>query len=211
MTAKPVLIIVGADKGGVGKTTITRALLDFLDARGINNRAFDTENEVPGGALKRFFPDRTEIVDLADSDGQMKVFDTLGAAVTVIDIRAGLLSPTLKMLSEIGFLDPARFTIIVLHVVGNNLQSIDEIAGVAERLAGLRHVIVGNRVNDTKFAFPPNAIDIPMLNPKAAEAVDQANAPFGVFAKGGPSPVLSGILGHWLARVFAQFEAAKLP
>ena len=27
---KPTLILVGADKGGVGKTTVSRALLDFF-------------------------------------------------------------------------------------------------------------------------------------------------------------------------------------
>jgi hypothetical protein len=208
---KPSLIIVGADKGGVGKTTVTRALIDYLDASGIANRAFDTENEVPGGVLKRFFPDRVEIVDLADSDGQMRVFDTLGANVTVVDIRAGLLSPTLKMLGEIGFLDPSRFSITVLHVVGNNQQSIVEVQPIAARLAGLRHIIVGNRVNDTKFTFPPGALDVPMLSARAAEAVDQSNLPFSLFAKGGPSAVLSGAVKFWLDRVFAQFRAAQLP
>ena len=30
--AKPAVIIVGADKGGVGKTTVARTLLDYLAA-----------------------------------------------------------------------------------------------------------------------------------------------------------------------------------
>lgn len=92
-------LCLGADKGGVGKTTVTRAFLDFLDAHGVSNRAFDTENEVAEGVRKRFFPERTEIVNLRDSDDQMKVFDTIsGATATVIDVRAGLLSPTLQLL-----------------------------------------------------------------------------------------------------------------
>jgi cellulose biosynthesis protein BcsQ len=33
--AKPVVIVVGADKGGVGKTTVSRTLLDYFDANGI--------------------------------------------------------------------------------------------------------------------------------------------------------------------------------
>jgi ABC-type uncharacterized transport system ATPase subunit len=99
MHSKPVIFVVGADKGGVGKTTVTRAFLDFLDARGVSNRAFDTENEVAEGVRKRFFPERTEIVNLRDSDDQMKVFDTIsGATATVIDVRAGLLSPTRQLL-----------------------------------------------------------------------------------------------------------------
>ncbi|WP_022722954.1 hypothetical protein [Rhodopseudomonas sp. B29] len=212
MTTKPVLIIVGADKGGVGKTTITRALLDYLDASGVANRAFDTENEVPGGVLKRFYPERTEIVDLRDSDGQMRVFDTLNAlTVTVIDIRAGVLSPTLQLLTDIGFLDPDKYAITVLHVLGNNQASIDEIKPVAARLAaGARHVAVGNRINATKFAFPADALDVPMLGAAAAEAVDKADMPFAAFAKENASAVLRGTVRTWLDRVFAQFAGAKV-
>ena len=51
---KPTLILVGADKGGVGKTTISRALLDFFARKNVLTRAFDTEN--PRGSLKRFYP-----------------------------------------------------------------------------------------------------------------------------------------------------------
>ena len=40
---KPTLIMVGADKGGVGKTTISRAILDFLARKNVLARAFDTE------------------------------------------------------------------------------------------------------------------------------------------------------------------------
>src|SRR6478672_9259897 len=78
--AKPAVIIVGADKGGVGKTTVSRT-----------------------GTLKRFHPDVTEVVDMTAIPDQMKVFDTLNAtdaSVTVIDVRAGLLSPTLRALRD---------------------------------------------------------------------------------------------------------------
>jgi 2-phosphoglycerate kinase len=38
--AKPVVIVVGADKGGVGKTTVARTLLDYFSANHIASRAF---------------------------------------------------------------------------------------------------------------------------------------------------------------------------
>ena len=41
---KPTLILVGADKGGVGKTTISRSLMDYFSRKNILTRAFDTEN-----------------------------------------------------------------------------------------------------------------------------------------------------------------------
>ena len=40
--AKPVVIVVGADKGGVGKTTVSRTLLDYFSANNVPTRAFDT-------------------------------------------------------------------------------------------------------------------------------------------------------------------------
>src|SRR5258708_13492087 len=107
--AKPVVIVVGADKGGVGKTTVSRTLLDYFSANNVPTRAFDTES--PRGTLKRFHPEITEIVDMTTTSDQMKIFDTLNAAipsVTVIDVRAGLMSPALASLRDIGFLDPAQ-------------------------------------------------------------------------------------------------------
>jgi len=48
---KPAVILIGADKGGVGKTTVARTLLDYFDASHIPTRAFDTET--PGGRKPR--------------------------------------------------------------------------------------------------------------------------------------------------------------
>ena len=68
------VILVGADKGGVGKTTTCRGLLDYLIERNVLSRAFDTET--PRGTLQRFHPDITEIVDLSQTAGQMRIIDT---------------------------------------------------------------------------------------------------------------------------------------
>ena len=40
---KSTVILVGADKGGVGKTTLSRALVDYLGRKGVSVRCFDTE------------------------------------------------------------------------------------------------------------------------------------------------------------------------
>ena len=73
--AKPAVILVGADKGGVGKTTVARTLLDYFTAHQVPMRAFDTE--APKGTLKRFHPDLTDVVDMTKVPDQMKIFDTL--------------------------------------------------------------------------------------------------------------------------------------
>src|SRR6185312_10839010 len=134
----PNLVIIGADKGGVGKTMITRTVVDYFVSKGLVWRAIDTES--PDGVLKRFYPAKTEVVDLSRSDGQMQVLDTLkSAAVTIIDMRAGLLSSTLKMLAEIGFLNgvaEGKLKITVLHVIGSSQASFAEIQSTAKLVAG---------------------------------------------------------------------------
>ena len=39
--SKPAVILVGADKGGVGKTMITRTLLDYFEARNVRRDGGD--------------------------------------------------------------------------------------------------------------------------------------------------------------------------
>ena len=153
--AKPVVILVGADKGGVGKTTVTRTLLDYFVAHNVPTRAFDTES--PRGTLKRFHPDVTEVVDVTTIPDQMKIFDTLGnaeAKVTVIDVRAGLLSTTLQALRDIGFLDivkKGQVTFAVFHILGPSIASLDEIAETAAFVGDARYFLVKNFINNTSF------------------------------------------------------------
>lgn len=50
------MILIGADKGGVGKTTVARVTADYLQARGANGRLYDTE--LGRGDLARFATSR---------------------------------------------------------------------------------------------------------------------------------------------------------
>ena len=217
----PHVVIIGADKGGVGKTTITRTLIDYYNARGITNRAFDTE--APAGVLKRFHPEKTKVVDLSQSDGQMTVFDTVRETqITLIDIRAGLLSQTLRTLSEIGFLDgikEGRLRISVLHVIGSSQASFDEIAATASLVEGARHHLVVNHTNDSKFIglsddlkkVGASLIEIAKLNELAAETVDKVGSGFEAFVSNPDySETLRGYVRAWLRRSFLAYDHAGL-
>ena len=234
--AKPVVIVVGADKGGVGKTTVSRTLLDYFSANNVPTRAFDTE--FPRGTLKRFHPALTEIVDITTTPDQMKIFDTLNAAspsVTVIDVRAGLLSPSLVALRDIGFLDAAKsgqITFAVFHILGPSIASLDEIAETANFMQGAKYFLVKNFINNTSFFEWDQAtynsyfhrikdateLTIPKLNEMAYEQVEVASVPFLKFVanKGAAdeaanySFVLRGYVRHWLSNVWTEFDRIKL-
>jgi hypothetical protein len=234
--AKPAVILVGADKGGVGKTTVARTLIDYFGAHNVPLRAFDTES--PRGTLKRFHPDLTEVVDVTQVADQMKIFDTLGNdvnKVTVIDVRAGLLSPTLKALGEIGLLDSAKkgqITFVVFHILGPSIASLEEIAETANTVGDANYFLVKNFVNSTTFfEWDPATynsyfkrikgaaeISVPKLNEMAYEQVEVASTPFVGFvankdARGenaNYSFVLRGYVRHWLGNVWGEYDRVNL-
>ena len=234
--ARPAVILVGADKGGVGKTTIARTLLDYFGAHNTPTRAFDTES--PRGTLKRFHPGVTEVVDVNSVPDQMKIFDTLGnaeAKVTIIDVRAGLLSSTLQALNDIGFIESAKkgqITFAVFHILGPSIASLEEIAETSRFVGDASYFLVKNHINDTPFfEWDPATYDsyckhikraeeitIPKLNEMACEQVEVAGAPYVSFvanknAKGEASNysfVLRGYVRHWLGNVWGEYDRVKL-
>jgi len=234
--AKPAVIIIGADKGGVGKTTVARTLLDYFSAHQVPTRAFDTE--APRGTLKRFFPETTDVVDMTFVPDQMKIFDTLNSAeasVTLIDVRAGLMSPTLKALRDIGFIEAAKkgqITFAVFHILGPSIASLDEIAETAAYLGDARYFMVKNFINNTHFFEWDEAthasyfnkikdaveITIPKLNEMATEQVELASVPYVSFIgnkkpNGEPAAysfVLRGYVRHWLGNVWAEYDRIAL-
>ena len=234
--ARPAVVVVGADKGGVGKTTVSRTLLDYFSAHSVPTRAFDTE--APRGTLKRFHPEVTDVVDVTSISDQMRIFDTIGTAeakVTVIDVRAGLLSPTLRALRDIGFLElvkDGKLTFAVFHILGPSIASLDEIEETYGFVNDARYFLVKNLINNTSFfewdqttynsyfkKFKDAVeITIPKLNEMTFERVDLASVPFLTFiankdARGTAASysfVLRGYAHNWLGKVWAEYDRIKL-
>jgi hypothetical protein len=231
---KPAIILVGADKGGVGKTTVARTLLDYFDANNLPTRVYDTE--CPRGTLKRFHPEITDVVDVTAVTDQMRIFDTLSSSnLTLIDIRAGLLSTTLRSLQNIGFFEAARtgqVNVSIFHILGPSIASLDEIGEVAPFIADGSYFLVKNFVNNSNYFDWDRAtydsyfkqvkdareIVVPHLNEMAYEQVELASVPFVTFvadknATGKPAAnsfVLRGYTRHWLGQVSSEYDRVKL-
>ena len=233
---KPAVVLIGADKGGVGKTAVARTLLDYFAHHHVRARAFDTE--VPRGTLKRFHPNVTDVVDINYVPDQMRIFDTVNstdATVSLIDVRAGLLSPTLRALRNIGFIEAAKkgeITFVVFHILGPSIASLDEIAETAAYLGDAKYFMVKNSINNAHFfewdeathaayfKTVPRAVEItiPKLVEMATEQVELASVPFATFIankKQGGDPasysfVLRGYVRHWLGNVWAEYDRVGL-
>jgi hypothetical protein len=233
---KPTLIVIGADKGGVGKTTVARTMLNYFADNNVLARAFDTE--FPRGTLRRFHPDATEVVDITQTPDQMRILDTLNTAqvkVTVMDTRAGALTTSLHALREVGFLDAVKageFNLALFHILGPSIASLAEIAETAPFVADASYFLVKNYVNDsTFFDWDPatsqayfgkvksaSEVTIPKLNAMAYEQVEIAGVPFSTFvanktAAGEPAQhsfTLRGYVRTWQSRNAEEFDRIHL-
>jgi hypothetical protein len=233
---KPSIILIGADKGGVGKTTLSRAILDYLAANNVLARAFDTET--PRGTLERFHPGETVVVDLTSVADQMKIVDTLETAeikVSVIDVRAGGMITALQALRDMGFLEAVaagEFNFVVFHVLGSSIASLREIDEIAPYVENAHYFLVKNHVNDTTFfdwdpqthrkyfekVTAAGEITIPKLNELAYEQVEIAGSPYSTFianqdAEGEPanhSFVLRGYVRTWTGRIADELDRIGL-
>lgn len=221
--SKPLVIMVGADKGGVGKTTVSRALDDYLHHRKAVRAVFD--GEYPNGDLRQF-SDVAEVVDLTSIDDQMKMFDQL-QGVTLIDIKAGLFTETLSALQRTGLLDDVRgggFNLALLHVLGPSAASLAEIAEITTKLgSGALHLLVKNYINEAGFKeweadarfkaalSGSPALTIPHLQARASTEVQRRGMSFGTFAADpSQSRMLAGYVKAWLNETFAAFTGAGL-
>lgn len=221
----PLISIVGAEKGGVGKTTFSNVLLGYFDERGIQCRAWDSES--PKGNLKRSFPNRAEVVDLETVDGQVAVFDTLQQSpATLIDMRAGILTDTVSLLHTLGCVRLAEQGLIRLalfHMIGNSVASFQELADIAKSLgSGVKHfVVVNHHTNDASFFEHIDGvskdvlngsivINVPKLATRAMEFVDEAAMPFREFGRD-PNRSFTGrgFVNAWLEKIYPQLDNAS--
>jgi hypothetical protein len=221
--SKPLVIVVGADKGGTGKTTVSRALDDYMRYRQVGCKVYD--GQWPKGDLRQF-AEASEIIDMQSINDQMRVFDRL-SGVTLIDIKGGQFTEVLGALSRTGMLDDVRagrFNLLLLHVLGPNAASLAEVAAISAQLGeGATHLLVKNYVNeggfkewdsDPRFSDFLNVanrvVTIPHLEARACTEVQRLGQPFGTFIETSESRMLAGYVRAWLREVFGAFTGAGI-
>ena len=166
----------------------------------------------------------------------MRIFDTVSNEnVTVIDVRSGLLSPTLRALRDVGFLDSVKkdqVGLVVFHILGASVSSLNEIEETSAFTDDATYFLVKNFINNTSFfewdqvthasyftkVKEATEVTIPKLNEMAFEQVELAAVPFVSFVankapNGDPanySFVLRGYVRHWLGKVWNEYDRIKL-
>ncbi|MGA9894028.1 MAG: hypothetical protein WBQ55_17140 [Xanthobacteraceae bacterium] len=214
------LYIVASQHPRVGKTLVARLLIEYFRLSGRPIVGYDLDPREP--ALAAHFLSRVWPVDIADTQGQMALFDRLVAdnwRTTVLDIGYGLCEQFFQVMPEIGFeQEAARRGIvpIVLFITDSAPTTVRRYGELRARLPRTMFVPVDNEATSFMFIpndFPPTrpecgAIRIPRLSPIVRGVIDRPGFSFaGYLGKrpGGPTEVHT-----WIDTIFSEFRELEL-
>src|SRR5580700_4804000 len=187
------LYIVASPRPRVGKTLIARLLTEFFRSSGRALIGYDLDPREP--TFAGYFPDLVATMNIADTPGQMALFDRLLAGVprtTIIDLGYGLFEQFFDVMTEIGFVNEARRRETTAFVPVHN----EAVSVMYE-----------------KADFPPSrgeygVIRIPRLSAIVRGVVDRPSFSFGAYMTdrpGGPTEIHS-----WIGTIFSEFRELEL-
>lgn len=126
MSRTPVFI-VSSPRPQVGKTLLSRLLVEFLLLQRGDVQAFDINVKEP--SLVDFLPDVTETADVTDTQGKMELMDRLivnDGLGKVVDLGYHAFDEFFRMIEEIGFMkeaDRRGVDAIVMYMADTDVMS----------------------------------------------------------------------------------------
>lgn len=220
MAEQTPLYIIASPRPRVGKTLLARLLIEFFRHANRPLVAYDLNPREP--ALAGRFPDLTWTIDIADTRGQMALFDQLigsGSAARVIDLGYGPFDQFFAVMGEIGFVAEARrrqIEPIVLYLTDRAPSTVRAYAQLRQRLETTTFVPVHNEAVSVTFDkedYPPSRpecrlIRIPRLSPIVRGVIDRPSFSFRAYMTdrpGGPTEI-----HDWIAAIFAEIRELEL-
>jgi hypothetical protein len=213
------VMIVCSPRPRVGKTLVARLLVEFFLAENRPVSAFDVNPNDP--VLSDYLPSYTEPGSVADTRGQMALFDRLivnDGTPKVVDVATEQFEAFFDALSAIGFVEAAAtrsIDTVVLFVAENHRRSVEAYRRIQQELPAATLVPVHNEVIDTYGApvlMHPTAgvhpVQIPHLPPYLLGVVRKPGFSFSKFLK---RPVEFPTLLHkWISQPFIGFRDLEL-
>lgn len=226
MKGRTPLYIVCSPRPRVGRTLVSRLLVDFCLMEGRPVAAFDFGGEPP--SLADYLPGYTEKADVAGIEGQMRLFDRLilsDRTTKVVDLAPGSFAQFFSVMRQIDFVNDARWGAIepvVLFLADPDAASKRAYAGLQDTLPEAVLIPVYNeavarpqraRRNYTLSRAVSVPLQIPVLMPLLHRHIEKAPFSFADFRSTPPQDIPLDIymeLHRWMRRVFVEFRELEL-
>jgi hypothetical protein len=213
------IYIIASPHPRTGKTLIARLLIEFLLANERPLVGFDLNPREP--VLAPHFPDLVWTVDIAETRGQMTLFDMLIAedgCTKVVDLGYAAFEQFFTVMNEIGFVQEAERRMIepiVLFIADSAPITARSFVDLEDRLAPAMFVPVHNESVSVIFStrdFPPSPpecgmIRLPRLSSIVRGVIDRPNFSFREYMDkaGNPTEVHT-----WIGGIFREFRELEL-
>jgi len=227
LRAMSTIHFIGGEKGGVGKSVVSRLVAQYCIDQKLPFLALDADGS--HGSLTRYYAEYARPVDLAKSASVDQVFElaTETERRVIVDLPAQSDRLLVAWLGEAGVFELARecnVTLVFWHVLDGGKDSAVALDHLLERhQAGARYCIVKNYGRSKDFsnfdhsktreraeALGAAIIDLPELSASVMQKVDQIDASFWAaahnpdFAGGSVSRLDRMRLKVWLLASFHQ-------
>jgi hypothetical protein len=224
MERRTPVYVVCSPRGRVGKTMVARLLTEFLIADKRRVVAFDLNPDE--FTLADYLPRHTAIADLANTRGQMALFDQLimnDEIAKVVDLGSFSFERFFRLMHELSFASEARHRAIepvVFFLVDPDRRSIQAYANLHSRFPEMALVPVYNEgIGRVQFAEPSPAsfpvrragaipVRIPQLPPFLKAVIEKPGFTFTGFLRR-PAETETG-LHAWIKRAFIEFRELEL-
>jgi hypothetical protein len=226
------ILLIGGEKGGVGKSLVSRALAQYFIDHSLPFVGFDTDRS--HGALMRFYADYASPILI---DRYEALDHIVEAAVerpgirVLVDLAAQTHAPLVAWMDDSGVLDLANenaLRITYWHVMDTGRDSVDLLRQVLERFQDrLNYVVVRNQLRGNDFSnleksglidrlsdLGGRVVEVKQLHQSVIQKIDAKDSSFWA-AKQSGSEFGAGLglmerqrLKTWMNHVFAEFNAA---
>ena len=225
MAIRTPVYVVCSPLDRVGKTLTARLFTEFFIAEDRYVEAFDLNVDQP--SLFDYLPGCTRSADIADTRGQMALFDRLirdDGAPKVIDLGHGSFEPFFRIVGQVGFVEEARhlgIQVVTLFVAHPGPASVQAYARLQRWLAGMVLVPVHNEgivrgQNREQFPISGGAslpFRIPALAPGLQRIVNTPAFSFADLRYGRQADIEEAYryeLESWMKRIFVEFRELEL-
>ena len=195
--------LIGGEKGGVGKSMVSRLLAQYFIDHQIPFVGFDTDRS--HGSLLRFYAEYSSAVMTDRYEALDKIVETAiehpGRRV-LVDLAAQTQEPLVKWMDESGVLDMADLSGIALnywHVMDSGRDSVDLLKRLLDRFGQrVRYVLVKNHLRgddftqlegsgelDRALGLGARVMDLKKLHEAVVQKIDARNSSFWAARNGG--------------------------